>query len=406
MTKRKEFDPDSVLPPGNPDDWSSMQWDAVENAQQLMSFRDADAVDDEILSRMQESAAEAFEDKPVAGDKSIGSMTDAEWAAFAEAVENGESPMHHLSDVPSLAIDASDDDEWTKENKDCDCQGPGSKDPKFATHAVNCVTLADECNCNGPGSKEEKHKSHTGACPQSPYYGTSSKSVGYHASLCKHIRQPFALEGGLSVMASAYRDVEYLDDEIVDIGVYMYDSWRRKVMTSPGLVVPWAEPPITHSVVIDWPDRGKPHKDVPIRDIVAWMLDSISKGVRIETACMGGHGRTGTMLALLLTAQGVTPPDAIERVRKEHCDEAIEGNKQVEYVADFYEEWHGNKTWRKSPVARKAFDKLVKAEKGSTSTAGVSFVSKIPDGGWTKKNPSPTGYYSGAKWDKTTGGYL
>jgi protein-tyrosine phosphatase len=53
---------------------------------------------------------------------------------------------------------------------------------------------------------------------------------------------------------------------------------------------------------------------------------------RTCVACMGGHGRTGTCLACLLVADGMDPVVAIETVRKNHCDRAIETPAQEGYI--------------------------------------------------------------------------
>lgn len=53
---------------------------------------------------------------------------------------------------------------------------------------------------------------------------------------------------------------------------------------------------------------------------------------RTCVACMGSHGRTGTALACLLVADGMDAARAIDVVRKEHCQRAIETPAQEAYV--------------------------------------------------------------------------
>ena len=84
-------------------------------------------------------------------------------------------------------------------------------------------------------------------------------------------------------------------------------------------------------ITLAWPDMTAPTQ-VGIR-----FWESLLALLPQNTAvcCMGGHGRTGTALAALLIADGVTGNegrDAIDRVRKEHCARAIETKGQEDYL--------------------------------------------------------------------------
>ena len=48
--------------------------------------------------------------------------------------------------------------------------------------------------------------------------------------------------------------------------------------------------------------------------------------------CFGAHGRTGTLLASILVYEGYTATDAINKVRKDYCDRAIENKKQEDLI--------------------------------------------------------------------------
>lgn len=80
--------------------------------------------------------------------------------------------------------------------------------------------------------------------------------------------------------------------------------------------------------MVDWPDRGI----IATKDL-AVLLALIEKhrnrkGV-IEIGCVGGHGRTGTMLAELCVWFGkMTPSEAINHVRTTYCKKAIESYQQ------------------------------------------------------------------------------
>ena len=96
--------------------------------------------------------------------------------------------------------------------------------------------------------------------------------------------------------------------------------------------------------------------------LVLWVLEQIASGKMVEVGCMGGHGRTGTLLAALRAAQGELPGRAIGWVRNNYCKRAVESNGQVDFVADVYAEVHGNEDWRSDRKERKYFNTQRKAE--------------------------------------------
>jgi hypothetical protein len=89
-----------------------------------------------------------------------------------------------------------------------------------------------------------------------------------------------------------------------------------------------AIPPV---VKLDWRDYGVPPVGV---DIYFWkrFLSMLPKG-NIVVCCQGGHGRTGTCLAALAVASGMTANDAIALVREQHCKKAIAGMTANDAIA-------------------------------------------------------------------------
>lgn len=56
---------------------------------------------------------------------------------------------------------------------------------------------------------------------------------------------------------------------------------------------------------------------------------------RVEIACSGGHGRTGTALACLAVLDGVPRRDAIAYIREHYASRAVETPWQRRFVARF-----------------------------------------------------------------------
>lgn len=81
---------------------------------------------------------------------------------------------------------------------------------------------------------------------------------------------------------------------------------------------------------VRWPDFWLPANHVEAVDALreAWVR---AESERVEVACMGGHGRTGTALACIAVMDGVPPGQAVSFVR-DHYGPAVETPWQHWYV--------------------------------------------------------------------------
>ena len=81
------------------------------------------------------------------------------------------------------------------------------------------------------------------------------------------------------------------------------------------------------------PDGGTPHQEVDaeLRLLLGEVVNRLRVGRVVAVACRGGHGRTGTILGLLLIELGCTPPEAVRRVR-EMRRECIDYGQQEAFV--------------------------------------------------------------------------
>ena len=92
---------------------------------------------------------------------------------------------------------------------------------------------------------------------------------------------------------------------IPDFGLYLDDRWADAD-------VPW------NHTILDWPDFGVPlgaestrRAHEAIRDAYA----RAARGERVEVACIGGIGRTGTVLGCMAVLAGVPAADARRSTR-------------------------------------------------------------------------------------------
>ncbi|WP_386699187.1 protein-tyrosine phosphatase family protein [Streptomonospora arabica] len=105
-----------------------------------------------------------------------------------------------------------------------------------------------------------------------------------------------------------------------DFGIYL--------RSTPTGSVTW------ESVWLRWPDMWLPADRAAAREALcdAW---SRASAQRVEVACRGGRGRTGTALACLAVLDGVPPRDAVAYVREHYAPRAVETPWQRAYVAAF-----------------------------------------------------------------------
>ncbi len=85
---------------------------------------------------------------------------------------------------------------------------------------------------------------------------------------------------------------------------------------------------------VRWPDFRLPSDDRDARDALVEVL-ARSGDERVELACGGGRGRTGTALACLAILDGIAPSEAVAYVRASYHPKAVETPWQKRYVQRF-----------------------------------------------------------------------
>ena len=91
-------------------------------------------------------------------------------------------------------------------------------------------------------------------------------------------------------------------------------------------------------IQINWLDFGVPNLDRGFWEKLVADLEDISavRPTDVLVMCLGGHGRTGTALAILGSLLGVIPASEcpVRWVRANYCQRAVETAQQALYVAD------------------------------------------------------------------------
>ena len=126
------------------------------------------------------------------------------------------------------------------------------------------------------------------------------------------------LPNGFEVRASAIDGRTEVDDWR-DFGLYLDHAWT----------------PTWCADTIEWPDFGIPSAPETAIGQIIDAFNRITGGEKVEVGCLGGLGRTGTVLACFAVLSGLEAEDAIKWVRSEYDQRAIETPEQERWVSWF-----------------------------------------------------------------------
>ncbi len=78
-------------------------------------------------------------------------------------------------------------------------------------------------------------------------------------------------------------------------------------------------------------DMHAPADAVQFKKLIDWLAVQLTAQKKVHIGCIGGHGRTGTVLAAL-TKVMTGEVDAIGYVRENYCKKAVESHEQVAFL--------------------------------------------------------------------------
>jgi protein-tyrosine phosphatase len=83
-------------------------------------------------------------------------------------------------------------------------------------------------------------------------------------------------------------------------------------------------PPVTwESRWVRWPDMWLPRRPGELRDVLLELRER-ARTERVELACAGGRGCTGTAMACLVVLDGIPRDEAVTYVRRHYDMNAVE----------------------------------------------------------------------------------
>jgi hypothetical protein len=123
---------------------------------------------------------------------------------------------------------------------------------------------------------------------------------------------------GTRVRASSISE-RSVDDPERAFGLYLDARWQ----------------PTWPATVVDWKDFGLPQHPELAAQQIAEAFGRARRGELVEVGCLGGSGRTGTVLACMAVLAGVPPEAAVAWVRAAYRPEAVETVDQEAWVRWF-----------------------------------------------------------------------
>lgn len=114
--------------------------------------------------------------------------------------------------------------------------------------------------------------------------------------------------------------------------IYIGLDWN---MTMVEAAYPWEAKSETIQVLFEIQDGQAPKDSKNFIKMVDWVVAALGEGKEVHVGCIGGHGRTGTVLSAIV-CKILGEEDAITWVRKNYCKKAVESSEQVEFLHKHY----------------------------------------------------------------------
>jgi len=83
------------------------------------------------------------------------------------------------------------------------------------------------------------------------------------------------------------------------------------------------------------PNYHTPKDPHSFKAFVAWLCTQVQEGKQVHIGCIGGHGRTGLVIAAMRSVLA-HDKEAILWTRKNHCKKAVETDEQVAFLVKHF----------------------------------------------------------------------
>ena len=162
-----------------------------------------------------------------------------------------------------------------------------------------------------------RYSSHGGSS-----YSSGSTTGSFHS--CYHKHPPLKMPGTELVIYGG----SCLSPIIKDADIYIgFDESMKFTKRS----YPWNA---GEEFLFAIRDMSVPDSPTQFGKLVDWTKAQLEAGKKVHCGCLGGHGRTGTFLAALVSRFG--EKDAVTYVRKNYCKKAVESSKQIAFLKEHF----------------------------------------------------------------------
>lgn len=153
---------------------------------------------------------------------------------------------------------------------------------------------------------------------------TMAKKVkdGKHYERCHKSHKPVHLSAGVFTGGSCSDPVEGAD---VYVNLDRNAPFRARTL-------PWT-PGIEFNYPI--PDMSIPNNPENFKAMIDYLAARLTEGKHVHVGCIGGHGRTGMVLAALVKKINGTD-DAITWARENYCKKIVETPEQIKFLTDHF----------------------------------------------------------------------
>lgn len=156
---------------------------------------------------------------------------------------------------------------------------------------------------------------------------------------CHHKRDEVQIGGHFILASEWFYDTDINLEPVPDLGIYLHSGWDKffeppqiigepegfgsiNQAIYPVIIVPWADQGVISMPMLNWLMEGIKH--------------NLAQGKLIEIGCLGGHGRTGTLLACILGfVEELSAHEAIKTLRLRYCKKAVESKAQAKLIAEY-----------------------------------------------------------------------
>lgn len=162
-------------------------------------------------------------------------------------------------------------------------------------------------------------------------FGPGGKYEGQAKTFSCHAKHPDLTIGGGTLVGGNCRD--HKRHENVDLYVALDGSMQHPYFTS-GL--DWLNAPVSLYYPIE--NMRIPKNPDKFKDLIEVIVDALAQGAKVHVGCIGGHGRTGMVLAAVVAKLGIAGEenDAIAWVRENYCKKAVENAAQEGFLATHF----------------------------------------------------------------------